>query len=136
MSIKSRVLEVVVKWSSVRPNTADAIAQEVATAYGRSNAKTDGKLSGSVKNGQGIIKDGAGVMLPATPSVRLFLACCKLRDEVEKLASRKGAYGFDCHTAPKLACPGLDAAFADHVAPTERETLITANAEETTADNS
>lgn len=123
MSIKARILDIVTTWSSVRPNTADAIAQEVATAYGRSTAKTDGKLSGSVKNGQGVIKDGSGVILPATPSVRLFLACCKLRDEVEKLASRKGAYGFDCAVAPKLSCPGLDSAFADHVAPTERETI-------------
>lgn len=133
MSIKTRILEVIVKWSSVRTNTADAVAQEVATEYGRSKNKTDGKLSGSVKNGQGIIKDGSGIILPAIPSVRLFLACCKLRDEVEKLASRKGAYGFDCAVAPKLACPGLDAAFLEHVAPTERESIAQEIAESATA---
>jgi len=115
MSIKVRVLEVVSQFSTLSPVVADRVAQEVATEYGRAQAAgqaTAGKLSGSVKAGQATVKDASGILLPATPCVRLFLACCILRDAADKVASPKGAYQFKVPITAKLECPGLEKAFA------------------------
>lgn len=112
MSIKARVLEVLTAWTDLPEAVADKVSQEVATEYGRNEAaRKGGKLSGSVRAGQATVKDSSGILLPATPCVRFFLAACNLRDAVEKIGSKKGAYGFDCAESPRLSCPGLVKAF-------------------------
>lgn len=120
MSIKARVLEVLTTWTNLPEEVSDKVAQEVATEYGRNEAaRKGGKLSGSVRAGQATVKDSSGIILTATPCVRFFLAACNLRDAVEKIGSRKGAYGFDCAESPRLSCPGLVKAFLREEIPAE-----------------
>lgn len=125
MSIKARVLEVLLSWTNLPDDVADEVSQEVATEYGRNEAaRKGGKLSGSVRAGQATVKDSSGILLPATPCIRFFLAACNLRDAVEKISSKKGAYGFDCAETPRLSCPGLVKAFS-HAETPETATVET-----------
>ena len=114
---QSEVRDILSQFTDLSDSALDGASRDVATVYGR--AESEGKreastrqLSGTVKNGVGIIRDPRGIMVPATPSVRLFLACCQLRDTLAKLASPKGAYGFASAGPCRLTCPGLDKAFS------------------------
>lgn len=106
----NRALDLLTRFTSHDEATCRRMAGQFATEHGRAEAegkRQGGKMTGSVRGGNATIKDSSGILLTATPVVRVVIACGILRDAVEKIESPKGAYGFKVPQYPKLECPGL-----------------------------
>lgn len=126
---QKQIREVLSTYTNLTDAALDGASREVATLYGRAHAEgkrevTARQITGSVKGGQAVIRDPAGVLIQATPSVRLFIACCKVRDVLATVGSGKGSFGFATVSNPKLECPGLDKAFAPAASPEGEEVPV------------